>query len=381
MRIITAFDSFKGCMTAKEACQSAAEGIRQAYPDAEVVCLPLSDGGEGMVDCISEALGLESIALNVTGPLKDSVVAHYSIAEINTCSGTQKGQRTAFMEMAAASGLTHVPVERRNPMETTTYGVGEMILDAIRRGCQKIVMGIGGSATCDGGKGMIECLRPYLPLSVQIVVASDVSNPLYGPEGAAYVFAPQKGATPEQVRLLDERLHSFARETEALGYATPELADSPGAGAAGGLGYGLLAYLNAMLTSGIDLLLDTIQFDEKVRNADYVLTGEGKSDQQTLYMGKKIDKYNDDYAEPNVVRTPKKVPAGVLARTMQTTTHSAQVLLLSGSIEDSERLLSSGFTEVHSINEGDPRPLEILMQRDIAMNNMTKFCSTKLQLR
>lgn len=209
-------------------------------------------------------------------------------------------------------------------------------------------MGIGGSATCDGGKGMIECLDGHLPLSVEIVVASDVSNPLYGENGAAYVFAPQKGATTEQVKLLDEQLQHFARETEAKGVAHPDLAQHPGAGAAGGLGYGLMAYLGASLHSGISLMLDTIGFDTQIKGADFILTGEGKSDKQTL-MG--------------------KVPEGILKRAQQ---QSIPVHLLSGAIEDATELLEAGFASVRSINENDNRPLDVLMQKDVAMENIKK---------
>lgn len=209
-------------------------------------------------------------------------------------------------------------------------------------------MGIGGSATCDGGRGMIDCLADHLPLPVEIIVASDVSNPLYGENGAAYVFAPQKGATPEQVILLDEQLRSFARQTESRGIALPDLALHPGAGAAGGLGYGLMAYLGAKLQSGIDLLLDTVNFDEQIVDADFILTGEGKSDKQTL-MG--------------------KAPEGILKRGKQ---QSIPVHLLSGAIEDAAYLKKEGFATVRSINENDPRPLDVLIQKDVAMANMKK---------
>lgn len=347
MKIICAFDSFKGCMTAREACRAAASGLRKRYPDAEIVCLPMSDGGKGMVDCIAEAVGAKMVSVKVHDPLMQPIEAQYALSADG---------RTAYMEMAAASGLTLVPSDKRNPLLTTTYGVGEMILDAVERGCCRIVMGIGGSATCDGGRGMIECLDSHLPLpaggelaeSIEIVVASDVTNPLYGPNGAAYVFAPQKGATPEQVRLLDERLRTFARETEAKGIAHPTLAEHPGAGAAGGLGYGLMAYLGATLQSGIDLVLDTIRFDEQINDADFIFTGEGKSDRQTL-MG--------------------KVPQGVLCRARR---QGIPVHLLSGAIEDAAELTQAGFASVHSINENDNRPLEVLMQRDVAMENIKK---------
>lgn len=307
----------------------------------------MSDGGEGMVDCITGAVASEMIDVQVHDPLVQPIVAQYALSADG---------RAAYMEMAAASGLTLVPEDKRNPMLTTTFGVGEMILDAVKRGCRKIVMGIGGSATCDGGRGMIECLESHLPLSaggefaesIEIVVASDVSNPLYGPNGAAYVFAPQKGATPEQVCLLDERLRAFAREMEAKGIAHPTLAEHPGAGAAGGLGYGLMAYLGATLLSGIDLLLDTIHFDKQIKDADFILTGEGKSDRQTL-MG--------------------KVPQGVLNRAGR---QGIPVHLLSGAIEDAAELTKAGFVSVHSINENDTRPLDILMQKDVATENIKK---------
>lgn len=337
MKIICAFDSFKGCMTAKEACHAAASGLHERFPDAEIMCLPMSDGGEGMVDCIAEAVGATMVSVNVHDPLMQIIEAQYAISTDGT---------TAYMEMAAASGLTLVPKEKRNPMLTTTYGVGDMILDAARRGCTKIVMGIGGSATCDGGQGMIECLQDHLPLSVEIVVASDVSNPLYGENGAAFVFAPQKGANHELVRLLDERLRAFAHATEAKGLAQPDLAEHPGAGAAGGLGYGLMAYLGATMQSGINLLLYTIGFDEKIRGAGFILTGEGKSDKQTL-MG--------------------KVPQGILCRAQRA---SIPVHLLSGSIEDAALLKDAGFASISSINSKDKRPLYLLLQKDVALHNM-----------
>lgn len=330
-------------MTGKEACRAAALGLQEQYPDADIVCLPMSDGGEGMVDCIAESVGAKIVKVEVHDPLMQTIDASYAISPDG---------ETAYMEMAAASGLTLVPTDKRNPMVTTTYGVGEMLLDAVRRGCKKIVMGIGGSATCDGGKGMIESLNGHLPLPVEIIVASDVSNPLYGENGASYVFAPQKGATPEQVKRLDERLRSFARETEAKGIALPDLAEQPGAGAAGGLGYGLMAYLGATLKSGIDLILDTIHFEEQIKDADFILTGEGKSDKQTL-MG--------------------KVPYGILNRAMR---QGIATHILSGAIEDKASLLKAGFSSVHSINEHDLRPLYILMQKSVAMENMRQAIKT-----
>lgn len=337
MKIVCAFDSFKGCMSAHEACVAAAEEFHEIYPEAELICLPMSDGGEGLVECIAEAVNAEMIHVKVHDPLMQIIDAAYALSADG---------KTAYMEMAASSGLPLVPLDKRNPMMTTTYGVGDLILDAVNRGCKQIVMGIGGSATCDGGKGMIDCLRPHLPLPVEIIVASDVNNPLYGPHGAAYIFGPQKGATPEQVILLDERLQAFARETEEKGYALPDLVNHPGAGAAGGLGYGLMAYLGAQLRSGIDLVLDTISFDEKIKGCDFIVTGEGKSDKQTL-MG--------------------KVPMGILHRAQQ---QGIPVYLLSGAIEDQETLMGAGFKSVRSINENDARPLNLLMQKEVAKHNL-----------
>ena len=252
-----------------------------------------------------------------------------------------------------------------------------MVADALKRGCQKIVMGIGGSATCDGGRGMVEALRDKgclekrnykdiyhnghvdltqkgrecLAKKCKFIVACDVNNPLYGENGAAHVFAPQKGATKEQVLWLDEQLRTFAKETEQAGLATPELTNHPGAGAAGGLGYALLAYLNAELNSGIDIVLDLANFDVAIKDADLVITGEGKSDQQTM-MG--------------------KVPHGVLKRCKKA---GVPVWLLSGAIDDRTGELAKNFDLVRSINENDNRPLSVLMQPDVAKKNITAFLS------
>ena len=341
MKIVLAFDSFKGCMTAEEACHTAASAIHEVLSQAEVVVCPLSDGGEGLVDCVEKMLCVKRVYLKAHDPLMNIIDASYVVSSDG---------KTAYMEMAATSGLTLVPQNKRNPMLTTTYGVGDMIMDAARRGCKEIVMGIGGSATCDGGRGMIHCLKdngyalpsPQLP---HITVASDVTNPLYGELGAAYVFAPQKGATPEQVRLLDERLQEFAKETETLGLATSDLALYPGAGAAGGLGYGLMAYLKAELKSGIEIILFISAFDDAINGASLIITGEGKSDAQTL-MG--------------------KVPYGVVKHGKG---HNIPVWLMSGGIEN-EDLLASHFDVVRSINEGDERPLVTLLQPDVAKGNL-----------
>ncbi|MGN0281785.1 MAG: glycerate kinase [Prevotella sp.] len=338
-KIVVAFDSFKGCISAKEACDAAAEGILSAVPRSTVIKLPLSDGGEGLVECVRRLLPTVDVSLTVHGPLMTMVNCSYAMSHDG---------KTAYMEMAAASGLTLVPQDKRNPMDTTTYGVGEMIADAIDRGCERIVMGIGGSATCDAGEGMLKALRDRgrLNTSCKFIVACDVANPLYGEQGAAYVFAPQKGATPEQVVLLDNRLRTFAQKTEEAGIASKDMANHPGAGAAGGLGYALLSYLNAELQSGIDIILDIAGFDELIKDADIVITGEGKSDAQTM-MG--------------------KVPYGVLKRC---TKAGVETWLLSGAIDDTDTILSRHFSKVQSINENDSRPLAQLLLPEVAKENL-----------
>lgn len=360
-KVILAYDSFKGCITAAEACKASAEIISEMYPDADILEFPMSDGGEGLVECISRYRNVRTVNISAHDALMRNIDATYSISEDST---------EAYMEMAATCGLTLIEPEQRNPIKTTTYGVGEMIADAIERGCQSITIGIGGSATCDGGRGMVECLMEKGIIDVKqeickgkvkrsnvtkqmpkITVVCDVNNPLYGRNGASYIFSPQKGATPEQVELLDQRLREFARTTEAIGKATHEMADFPGSGAAGGLGYGLMAYLNAQLKPGTEVLLDVMQFNKQTHNADMIITGEGMSDAQTL-MG--------------------KAPFGILSHSNGTPVH-----VLSGSVRDVNLLLNAGFASLSSINEDDNRPLDILMRKDVAQANL-KHATRKL---
>ncbi|MDO4496905.1 MAG: glycerate kinase [Bacteroidales bacterium] len=347
-KVILAFDSFKGCITAQEACQAAALGVHAVWPDAVTSEIPLSDGGEGLVKCIQQILPTQLVNLKVHGPLMQPIEATYALSPDG---------ETAYMEMAAASGLPLVPLEQRDPTKTTTYGVGEMLADAMHRGCKHIIMGIGGSATCDAGRGMIDALKANhcLNTDCKVTVACDVSNPLFGPNGAAYIFAPQKGATPEQVEWLDLQLRAFDKETIKAGIATPDLAEYPGAGAAGGLGFALLAYLKAELHSGINIVLNLVNFEAAIKDADLVITGEGKSDHQTL-MG--------------------KVPQGVLTMSQKA---GVPVWLLSGAIEDASGLLKQHFNLIKSINEGDNRELSELMKPQIAKENMTKTITRLMQ--
>ena len=341
MKICLAFDSYKGCLSAADVCKAATEGLFAAKPDAEVMSFPLSDGGEGLVDCFISIGKVHPVQVVVHGPLMEKVIATYAISPDN---------RTAYIEMASACGLTLVSPCLRNPMLTTSYGLGELLLDAQSRGVNQVVLGIGGSATCDAGDGMLKALGDNLLSDMKITVACDVTNPLYGPSGAAFVFAPQKGATPEQVDLLDMRLRTFARITEKRGFASPADALKPGTGAAGGLGYALLTYLNAELRSGIDIVLDSCGFDAQLCDANLVITGEGCSDMQTING---------------------KVASGVLRRSKL---YGIKTILMSGQIHDSDKLLAWGFNQLYCVNEGDPRPIELLMQPDVAAENIRKCC-------
>ena len=293
MKVVLAFDSFKGSLDAFSAVNAVARGITRVLPETEVVLCPVADGGEGTVKILTKAACGRMLTATVHGPLIDSVTAKWGLLDDN---------KTAILEMAEAAGLPLVEEERRDPTRTTSYGLGELIMNALDAGAQRIIIGLGGSATNDGGTGMAEALGVRFPGSdspmtggrlldiasidmsniderikeVSFQVALDVSNPLLGPQGATHVFAPQKGATPAQVDLLERGLSHLA---SLFPRVSPNLA---GGGAAGGLGWGLTAFVDAELKSGIDLCLDTVDFEDLASNADLVITGEGLLDQQTL---------------------------------------------------------------------------------------------------
>jgi glycerate kinase len=299
MKILIAPQGFKGSLKSHEAAGAMAGGVKSARPDAEVVILPISDGGEGTVRAMVAATGGRLYSANVTGPLGDEVEADWGILGDNA---------TAVIEMAAASGLNLVPQDRLDPMAATTFGTGELIRAALEAGCRRLIIGLGDSATTDGGAGMAAALgvsfldanglpvprggaglsrlahiemsgRYYLVAHSTITGACDVTNPLFGPEGAAYVYGPQKGATPDMIARLDSGLRNLAIIIERdMGV---RVGDMPGAGAAGGLGAGLVAFLGASLQPGIDIILDCIHFDEYLAGIDLVLTGEGRIDRQT----------------------------------------------------------------------------------------------------
>lgn len=321
MKVVISIDSLKGSLTSMEAANAIKNGILKVKKECEVVIKPLADGGEGTVDALVEGMNGQAIITEVTGPVKEKVKAKYGIL---------KETNTAIMEMAQAAGFALVPTELKNPLYTTTYGVGEMIKEAMAKGCRNFIVGIGGSATNDAGVGMLQALGfefydendDLVGLGGQVLnkikrinvtnrikeldecnfkIACDVNNPLYGENGAAYIYGPQKGATPEIVKLLDEGLINFAEVVKKD--LDKDIAQVPGVGAAGGLGFAFLGFLNSKLESGIKIILDEINLDEAVKEADIVITGEGRLDNQTA-MGK---------APIGVAKVAKKYGAKVIA--------------------------------------------------------------------
>jgi glycerate kinase len=299
MKVVIAPQGFKGNLTALEVGQAIEKGIRKVVPDASTVIKPMADGGEGTVQALVDALGGKLVKTEVTGPLGERVIATWGLLK----------DKTAVIEMAAASGLPLVPKEKRNPLITTTYGTGELIRAALDHGCKKLIIGIGGSATNDGGAGMLQALGgklldaqgkelPFgggalarlacLDLSgmdarlkdLEVILACDVNNPLCGPRGASAVYGPQKGATPELVKQLDAALACYADVIKKdLGI---DLRDVPGAGAAGGLGLGLMVFLKAKMIPGIDVVIEATHLEEAMQGADLVFTGEGRVDFQSV---------------------------------------------------------------------------------------------------
>ena len=298
MKIVIAIDSFKGSLTSLEAGEATKKGILRALPDAQVTVLPLADGGEGTTEALCFAYGASEVEVRTVDPLARDMVAHYFLAG-----------KTAIMEMSACSGLYLVEADKRNPMVTTTYGLGLMIRDAIGRGATDFIIGIGGSATNDAGLGMLCALgwRFFDKDGAEVIhgahgagrvakidtsavmpalaeckfrVLCDVQNPLLGENGASYVYAPQKGAKAHELPILDTYLASFAKVSAE--YYPHSDAFYPGAGAAGGLGFAFLSYLNSTLISGAQAVLDATGFEIATRDADILVTGEGRIDSQTI---------------------------------------------------------------------------------------------------
>ncbi|BDI29299.1 glycerate kinase [Capsulimonas corticalis] len=374
MKIIIAPDSFKGTLTARQAALAMAAGVRQALPDAEIVLLPLADGGEGTTETLVTATDGELVTRTVTGPLGEPVQASFGLIGAD--------RRTAVIEMAQAAGLGLVPADRRDPRVTTTYGVGELMRAATDAGAREILVGLGGSATNDGGAGAMQALGarfldaqgrelPHggaalarlesIDLSafdfpkerITIRVASDVRNPLIGPDGASAVYGPQKGATPDMVAELDRALTQYAQVIQRdLGC---DVADLPGAGAAGGLGAALAAFFGATSRSGIDVVMDTVNFEAKARGADWVLTGEGYLDRQTL-SGKLI--------------------AGLLARCRKA---GVPVIAFGGGVEESAAaaLIAQGLTDAVSLVGGGVTREEALRDPARVLQETTARTMTK----
>ncbi|MDR1557595.1 MAG: glycerate kinase, partial [Tannerellaceae bacterium] len=348
-----------------EVADSAEKAIHKVFPDCEVVKIPVADGGEGTKEALVFALNGSMIACEVHDPCMNLMTAGYGI------SGDS---RTAVIEMASASGLTLVPEDKRNPLLTTTYGTGELIKDALLRGCRNFLIGIGGSATNDAGTGMLQALgfrfsdkngtelgtggkilgdissidcaavMPQLE-EARFTIACDVNNPFAGENGAAYVYARQKGADDEMIRQLDEGLKNFEAVIRKSG--KKDIEAIPGAGAAGGLGGGFLAFLHAELQSGIRMVLEALHFDERIKGADLIITGEGRLDRQTG-MG--------------------KAPSGILQAAQK---QHIPVIAIGGSVEETEALNGQGFLAVFSILPGIVS-LEKAMNKEFAMANIER---------
>lgn len=370
--VIVCSDSFKGSLSSRDVGSACRDGILEAMPDAEVKVFTVADGGEGTIDAIRDILDCVSVKVLVHGPLGDQIEAQYLISADG---------KTAYIEIAAAAGLMLVPKELRNPLYTSTFGVGEIIADAKCRGCKKFIIGVGGSATNDGGIGMLQALgfrffdanhnelgqggqeltriksieipKPSIYSDDEFVVMCDVANPLTGPTGASAVFAPQKGATPEIVKELDAGLRNFAEVIRNSGLEDIEYCH--GAGAAGGLGGAFKAFLNAKLCRGIDLMLELNGFKQALANASLVITGEGSIDEQTLFG---------------------KVPFGVLKLAKS---HNVPVIAIAGNTNHVAQLNDAGFLAVIPIVHG-PCSLAHAMHPKHTRENIIRTVSQTMRI-
>jgi glycerate kinase len=386
MKIVIASDSFKGSLASMEVARSVEMGILDVFPSCDVVKVAVADGGEGTMDALCQSLGGRFIRIPVQDPIGRTIFASYVILEDGN---------TAVLEMSSASGLTLLTPAERNPMLTSTYGTGQLIDDAIGRGCRRFLVGIGGSATNDAGMGMLTALGyrfldaegnelPGAGASLskvcgidcsgvsqavrdsEFIVACDVDSPLYGPDGAAHVFAPQKGADPDMVKALDDGLRQYADVVASYTGKIPmhggpsctgetsimkDAASMPGAGAAGGLGYAFVAFFGARLQRGVDMVLDAVGFDSIIEGADLVITGEGRIDAQTL---------------------TGKTPYGVLQRASR---QNIPVIALAGSVALDD---SSGFTAIRQITPPDMQLSEAMLPA-VASANLRRTISALLQ--
>lgn len=341
MKIVLAPDSYKGCLSASEVADSMETAILRKHPGAKVVKLPVSDGGEGLLDAVASRIGASIVHARVSDPLGRTIDAAYAVLG-----------DMAIIETAAACGLALLSDDERNPLVTSTVGVGEMILDAISRGCRKFLVGLGGSATNDGGKGMTQVpgLREAAE-GMEFTLACDVDAPFIGPNGASRVFAPQKGASEEDVELLERRMEQ--RAAEIMEQTGTDVRNIPGAGAVGGLGGAFIAYFNARMKPGIELVLDTLDFDSALEGTDMVITGEGRSDRQTL-MG--------------------KAAYGILKRASG---KGVPVALVSGSVADREELEKTGFRPIISVSP-EGMALREAMEPETAKANIRRTILERL---
>ena len=378
-KIVIASDSFKGSLSSLEVAHAAAIGVHSVHPECETICLETADGGEGTASALTRALNGQWVKVTVSDPLGRKTEARYGIADID-------GRKTAVMEMSQASGLPLLKLSERNPLLTSTYGTGEMILDALGKGCRRFLIGIGGSATNDGGTGMLEALgfrftdcdgKPVTGLcggnihriagidtamaakeleESEFIVACDVQTPFCGPEGAAAVFGPQKGGTPGTVAQLEEGMQHLNRII-IKDFGT-DLSKTAGSGAAGGLGGAFKVFLKAALNKGIDIVLDAIGFDQAIEGADLIITGEGKTDSQT---------------------SRGKVISGVTERAVR---HGIPTIAIAGIVDvDTDQIRESGLSAVYPIG---PRPqnesdLEYAMRPEVASSNISKTVATILK--
>ena len=380
MKIVIAMDSFKGSMTSMEAGLAAGEGVRKVFPEAEIIIRPLADGGEGTMEALLEGLGGEMISVRVSDPLGRKIPAKYVLLT------GRAGEKTAVIEMAQAAGLTLLAVGERDPYKTTTYGVGEMINHALDRGSRDFLVGIGGSATNDGGMGMLQALGyrffdeygdeipgENIDTSVNggakllehvkkicgkharkelgecsFRIACDVTNPLCGERGATYVYGLQKGLAAANLSEVDKAMSAYADAVAR--YAGNDSRNVPGAGAAGGMGFAFMSFLGAKLMPGAELVMQTTDLEKELSEADLFLTGEGRIDAQTA-MGK------------------APMAAAQLAKEKNP---KCRVLAFAGQVSpEAENCRGSVFDEIHRITPED-MPIEQAMQNEIAKENMTK---------
>lgn len=374
--IVIAIDSFKGSLSSIQAGNIVFNATKKIFPQSNIKIFPLADGGEGTVDALTEGLHGKIISSYVTGPLGDKIQSRY---------GYLAQDNIAIIEMADTAGLTLVPENKRNPLFTTTYGLGELILDAIHNGCRKFIIGIGGSATNDCGLGMLSALgikffnKNHKPIGIfgkdlqdivfidtstlnplikdcSFSIACDVTNPLYGENGCSHIYAPQKGATPDIVNQMDNNIKNFADLIKKqLGLTGANLA---GAGAAGGLGFAFHTFLKAQLIPGIELILNTLHIQEFLKNADLLITGEGKIDLQTS-MG--------------------KAPIGIAKLAKQLNPQIKVIAICGCATNNASSVNSQGIDAYFPIIQA-PISLQKAMQTDIASNNLNQTITQILNL-